>query len=36
MGTGDVWARPGLDRQTRSTMMFAVMAALGHQEEHDA
>jgi alkylhydroperoxidase/carboxymuconolactone decarboxylase family protein YurZ len=36
MGMGDVWSRPGLDRQTRSTIMLAVMAALDHEEEHDA
>jgi 4-carboxymuconolactone decarboxylase len=30
---GDVWARPGLDRQTRSTITLAVLAALGHEEE---
>jgi 4-carboxymuconolactone decarboxylase len=30
---GDVWSRPGLDRQTRSTITLAVLAALGHEEE---
>ncbi len=30
---GDVWSRPGLDRQTRSAITLAVLAALGHEEE---
>jgi 4-carboxymuconolactone decarboxylase len=29
----DVWARPGLDRQTRSAITLAVLAALGHEDE---
>jgi 3-oxoadipate enol-lactonase/4-carboxymuconolactone decarboxylase len=30
---GGVWARPGLDRRTRSLLTVAMMAALGHAEE---
>ncbi len=30
---GGVWARPGLDRRTRSLLTIALMAALGHEEE---
>ena len=30
---GGVWARPGLDRRTRSLLTIAMMAALGHEEE---
>jgi len=30
---GDVWARPGLDRRTRSAITLAVLATLGHGEE---
>jgi 3-oxoadipate enol-lactonase/4-carboxymuconolactone decarboxylase len=30
---GGVWARPGLDRRTRSLLTLAMMAALGHAEE---
>lgn len=30
---GDVWARPGLDRRTRSCLTIALLAALGHHEE---
>ena len=30
---GDVWSRPGLDRQTRSAITLAVLAALGHDDE---
>lgn len=30
---GGVWAREGLDRQTRSLITIAVLAALGHHEE---
>lgn len=30
---GSVWARPGLDRRTRSLLVIALMAALGHEEE---
>lgn len=30
---GDVWARPGLDRRTRSCITVALLAALGHQRE---
>jgi len=30
---GGVWARPGLDRRTRSLLTIAMMAALGHEAE---
>lgn len=30
---GEVWARPHLDRRTRSLLTIAVLAALGHEEE---
>jgi 4-carboxymuconolactone decarboxylase/3-oxoadipate enol-lactonase/4-carboxymuconolactone decarboxylase len=30
---GDVWARPGLDRRTRSCLTVALLAALGHWDE---
>ncbi len=30
---GSVWARPGLDRRTRSMLVIALMAALGHEDE---
>lgn len=30
---GDVWARPDLDRKTRSTITVALLAALGHEAE---
>jgi len=30
---GDVWSRPGLDRQTRSAITLAMLAALGHEDE---
>ncbi|MGH8867055.1 MAG: 4-carboxymuconolactone decarboxylase [Actinomycetes bacterium] len=30
---GDIWARPGLDRRTRSCVTLALMAALGHDGE---
>jgi 4-carboxymuconolactone decarboxylase len=30
---GSVWARPGLDRRTRSMLVIALMAALGHDDE---
>jgi 4-carboxymuconolactone decarboxylase len=30
---GDVWSRPGLDRQTRSAITLAMLATLGHEEE---
>jgi 3-oxoadipate enol-lactonase/4-carboxymuconolactone decarboxylase len=30
---GGVWARPGLDRRTRSLLTIAMMAVLGHEEE---
>jgi 4-carboxymuconolactone decarboxylase len=30
---GSVWARPGLDRRTRSLLTVAVLAALGRTEE---
>ena len=29
---GGVWARPGLDRRTRSLITIAILAALGHEE----
>jgi 4-carboxymuconolactone decarboxylase len=29
----DVWARPGLDRATRSLVTIALLAALGHERE---
>ncbi len=30
---GTVWARPALDRRTRSMLVIAMLAALGHEEE---
>jgi 4-carboxymuconolactone decarboxylase len=30
---GGVWARPGLDRRTRSCITLALLAALGAEEE---
>jgi 4-carboxymuconolactone decarboxylase len=30
---GDVWARDGLDRRTRSCITLALLAALGHHDE---
>lgn len=30
---GDVWARPGLDRRTRSCITLAVLTALGMEHE---
>lgn len=30
---GSVWARPGLDRRTRSLVTIAILAALGRHEE---
>ncbi|WP_394825382.1 4-carboxymuconolactone decarboxylase [Pendulispora albinea] len=30
---GSVWARPGLDRRTRSLLTIALLGALGHHEE---
>ena len=30
---GSVWARPGLDKRTRSMLVIALMSALGHEEE---
>ncbi|HKY75782.1 MAG TPA: 4-carboxymuconolactone decarboxylase [Acidimicrobiia bacterium] len=30
---GDVWARPGLDRRTRSCITVALLAALGRDRE---
>lgn len=30
---GEIWARPGLDRKTRSCMVLAMMIALGNWDE---
>jgi 4-carboxymuconolactone decarboxylase len=30
---GSVWARPGLDKRTRSLITIALLAGLGHSEE---
>jgi 4-carboxymuconolactone decarboxylase len=30
---GEIWTRPGLDRQTRSCMVLTAMIALGHWDE---
>ncbi|HKV84626.1 MAG TPA: 4-carboxymuconolactone decarboxylase [Ktedonobacterales bacterium] len=30
---GSVWARPGLDRRTRSLITVAILAALGREDE---
>ncbi|HSG94792.1 MAG TPA: 4-carboxymuconolactone decarboxylase [Afifellaceae bacterium] len=30
---GEIWARPGLDRKTRSCMVLTAMMALGHWPE---
>ena len=30
---GEIWARPGLDRRTRSCITLAMLAALSHDEE---
>ncbi len=30
---GSVWARPGLDRKTRSLLTIAILAALGREDE---
>ena len=30
---GGVWTRPGLDRRTRSILVLAILASLGHHEE---
>jgi 4-carboxymuconolactone decarboxylase len=30
---GDIWARPGLDRPTRSCITVAMLASLGSEEE---
>jgi 3-oxoadipate enol-lactonase/4-carboxymuconolactone decarboxylase len=30
---GEIWARPGLDRKTRSCITLTVLVALGHLEE---
>jgi len=30
---GDVWARPGLDRRTRSAITLAALVALGREDE---
>lgn len=32
-GWGEVWARPGLDRRTRSCITVAMLVALGQTEE---
>ncbi len=32
MAWGSVWARPGLDRRTRSLITLAILAALGREE----
>ena len=30
---GEIWARPGLERKTRSCMVLTAMIALGHWDE---
>jgi len=30
---GEIWARPGLDRRTRSAITLAVLTALGNEQE---
>src|SRR6185312_7929250 len=30
---GEIWARPGLDRRTRSAITLAALVALGREEE---
>ena len=30
---GEIWARPGLDRRTRSVITLTALAALGHYDE---
>ncbi|HWB22228.1 MAG TPA: carboxymuconolactone decarboxylase family protein, partial [Gaiellaceae bacterium] len=30
---GEIWARPGLDRKTRSAITLTALIALGHHEE---
>jgi len=30
---GEIWARPGLDRNTRSLLTIALLTALGHDHE---
>jgi 4-carboxymuconolactone decarboxylase len=30
---GEIWTRPGLDRRTRSCIILAMLATLGHDEE---
>jgi 4-carboxymuconolactone decarboxylase len=30
---GSVWARPGLDKRTRSLLTIAMLASFGHHEE---
>jgi 3-oxoadipate enol-lactonase/4-carboxymuconolactone decarboxylase len=30
---GEIWARPGLDRATRSCLTIGILAALGRREE---
>jgi 4-carboxymuconolactone decarboxylase len=32
---GDVWARPGLDRRTRSCVTLALLSGLGCEEEFE-
>jgi 4-carboxymuconolactone decarboxylase len=32
---GDVWARPGLDRRTRSCVTLALLSSLGSEEEFE-
>jgi 4-carboxymuconolactone decarboxylase len=32
---GDVWARPGLDRRTRSCVTLALLSGLGSEEEFE-
>jgi 4-carboxymuconolactone decarboxylase len=32
---GSVWARPGLDRPTRSLLTLVILASLGHWEEFE-
>ena len=32
---GEIWARPGLDRRTRSCITLTALIALGHEEEFE-